>query len=61
MIQMHTIHESNCTVIKLPLNGDVRRKKFKKYNSVYGSYQVQGAVSGMEALNHFYTDHTFVD
>ena len=38
VIQMHTIHESNCTVTKLPHN---RNTKMKRKLTVYRSYQAQ--------------------
>jgi len=39
-LQMHTIHESKYTAIKLPRNGN-RQKIINKNNYVYGSYQAQ--------------------
>jgi len=42
IIKMHTIHESNCRVIKLPRNGNNKEKKInKKSNPAYRSYQAQ--------------------
>jgi len=42
ILQMHTIHESNYTVIKLPSNGNSKTKEInEKYNSVYRSCQAQ--------------------
>jgi len=35
------MHESNCTVIKLPRNGNSKGRKINKNNSVYKSYQAQ--------------------
>jgi len=40
IIKMHTIHESNYTVIKLPRNGN-SEGKINKNNSVHKSYQAQ--------------------
>ena len=40
-IKIHTIHEGNYTVIKLPRNGNSKAKKINKNNSVHGSYQTQ--------------------
>jgi len=60
IIQTHTIRESNCTVIKLPRNGNFEAKiKLAKYNSVYRSYQEQ--LKRWKHLMIFYTDHPFVD
>jgi len=36
---MHTIHEINYPVMKLPRNGKVMRKKLTKNNLVHRSYQ----------------------
>jgi len=41
IIQMHTIHESTYTVIKLPRNGNCKAKKTTKHNPVCTSYQAQ--------------------
>jgi len=41
IVQMHTILESNCSVIKLPRNGNFKAKKFNNFNSVYRGYQAQ--------------------
>jgi len=40
IIQMHTIHDGNQTVIKQPRNGN-RRKKLTKNSQVYISFQAQ--------------------
>jgi len=39
IIQMHTIHESNYAVIKLPSNENSKEKKINKNNSVCRNYQ----------------------
>jgi len=42
IIQMHTTHESNYTVMKLPRNGNSKTKKInKKNNSGCRTYQAQ--------------------
>jgi len=40
-MQKHLILESNCTLIKLPRNGNFKAKILTKYNSVYKRYQAQ--------------------
>jgi len=55
IIKMHTIHEGNYTVIKLPRDGNSKAKKnHKKQFSLC-------KLSSTIALDDFYTDHPFVD
>jgi len=50
IIQMHTVHESNYTVIRLPRNGNCKAKKI-----------LSSTTNGMDPLDDFYTDHPFVE
>jgi len=59
IIQMHTILDSNCTIIKLPRNGILRRKKINKVQ--FSLWKLSSATEGKEPLDDFYTDHPFVD
>jgi len=41
IIEMHTIRESNYTVIKQPCNGNSKAKQVNKNSSVYRSYHAK--------------------
>jgi len=59
LTQMHTILESNCTLVKLSRN---KYSKAKKINKIHLSlWKLSSATKRMEALDDFYTDHPFVD
>jgi len=58
IIKMHTIHEGNYTVIKLPRSGNNRAKKINKEE--FRLWKLSNVTNGMEVLD-FYTDHPFVD
>ena len=60
IIQMHTIHESNCTVIKQPRNGSNKAKNLTKHNSVYTGYQSQ-LTGWMHVLIFIQTSHSYID
>jgi len=49
ILQMHTIHESNYTVIKLLRNGRSKAKNL-----------LSSTTNGLDALDYFYTDQSFV-
>jgi len=48
---MHTTHESNYAVIKLPLNGNSKAKIIDKNNSVH--WKLPRTTNGMDALDNF--------
>jgi len=59
IVQMHTILESNRTVIKVPRNGNF--KKIKIYRMQFTLQKLSSATNGMEeALDDFHADRSFV-
>ena len=60
IIQIHTIHESNYTVINQPRNGSGKVKIINKSNSVYRSYQAQ-VMRRRHSMIFAYIIHAYVD
>jgi len=60
IIQMHTIHESNYTVINQPRNGSGKVEIINKSNSVYRSYQAQ-VMRRRHSMIFAYIIHAYVD
>ena len=61
IMQMHTIHESNHTVMKLPRNENSKEKKYQqKNNSVCRSYQAQ-LTGWMRLVIFTQTIHSYID
>jgi len=56
---MHTILDSNCTIIKLRHNGNFKVKKINKVQ--FSLWKLSSATKGMEPLDDIYTDHPLVD
>ena len=56
---MHTIHESNYAVIKLPRSGNSKAKKINEKQ--LSLLKLSSTTNEMDALDNFYTYHPFVD
>ena len=59
-IQTHTIHKSNCTLIKEPCNG-ITKANEKITKNKLNIQKLSCASNGMDVLDDFYTDHSFVN